>query len=425
MTVLDADHSRSAVNRKLVQLIASAAVGTGVFLSGFVIREPAPYELFLVVLMAVWACFGLKLPRSIMPLLVLLVLFNLGGLIAMSQMEQLYETPLYLAVTLFLSFTAVFYAAIIRSNPDYFRLVFNAYVVAAVVTTLLGIAGYFSLFPGAEIFTRYGRATGAFEDPNVFGPYLVLPALYLIYRMLIGRTVDLPMLAIPLLIIFAGVFLSFSRGAWGLFAISIVLLVGALFLQHTSGRIRLRILIVSAMAFVFLTIAILIALQIPSIAELFTSRAKLVQEYDSWRLGRFARHALGFLLAMEKPFGIGALEFGREFGEDTHNIWLKALLDYSWLGFICYLTLTFWTLASGFRILFRERPWQPYLLCAYVAFTGHILLGALIDMDHWRHFYLLLGLVWGGIALEWRHKSTTNASTTIDRQFEGSREPAR
>lgn len=419
MTVLDADFSRSAVNRKLIQLIVAVAVGTGVFLSGFVIREPAPYELFMAALMAVWAFFGLKFPRSIMPLLVLLVLFNLGGLVAMSQMEELYETPLYLAVTLFLSFTAVFYAAIIRSNPDFLKYMFNAYVAAAVVTTLLGIAGYFALFPGAEIFTRYGRATGAFEDPNVFGPYLVLPALYIIYRMLTGRTVELPLLAIPLLIIFAGVFLSFSRGAWGLFAISIVLLIGALFLQKTSGRFRLRILIVSAMAFVLLTVVLLIALQIPSIAELFTSRAKLVQEYDSWRLGRFARHGLGFLLAMEKPLGIGALEFGREFGEDTHNIWLKALLDYSWLGFVSYLILTFWTLASGFRILFRERPWQPYLLCAYIAFTGHILLGALIDMDHWRHFYLLLGLVWGGIALERRHQSARSNSAPKDQRFDG------
>lgn len=406
MTVLEAELSHSTTNRKLVRLMVSAAVGTSVFLSGFVLREPAPYELFMAALMAVWVIFGLRFSRSILPLLVLLVLFNLGGLIAMSQMEKLYETPLYLAITLFLSLTSVLIAAIVRTNSDYLRYIFNGYVAAAVVTTMLGIAGYFSLFPGAEIFTRYGRATGAFQDPNVFGPFLVLPATYLIHRMLVGRIVELPFLAAPLLIIFAGVFLSFSRGAWGLFAFSIAFLVAVLFLQKTSGRFRLRILVLSVIAFSVLTIATLIALQIPSVAELFTSRAKLVQEYDGWRLGRFARHGLGFLMAMENPLGVGALEFGRSFGEDTHNIWLKALLDYSWLGFVSYLTLTFWTLAAGFRILFRDRPWQPYLLCAYIAFAGHILLGSLIDMDHWRHFYLLLGLVWGGIALESQHQST-------------------
>ena len=31
-------------------------------------------------------------------------------------------------------------------------------------------------------------------------------------------------------------------------------------------------------------------------------------------------------------------------------------------------------------------------------------LGTVIDTDHWRHFYLLLGLIWGGIALEYRHQ---------------------
>jgi hypothetical protein len=39
-------------------------VAFGVFLSGFVINEPAPYELFLVVLIAIWALFGLKLSRT-------------------------------------------------------------------------------------------------------------------------------------------------------------------------------------------------------------------------------------------------------------------------------------------------------------------------------------------------------------------------
>ena len=43
-------------------------------------------------------------------------------------------------------------------------------------------------------------------------------------------------------------------------------------------------------------------------------------------------------MAMEHPLGIGPLEFGPIYGEDTHNIWLKALLDYGWLGFASWLT---------------------------------------------------------------------------------------
>ncbi len=112
---------------------------------------------------------------------------------------------------------------------------------------------------------------------------------------------------------------------------------------------------------------------------------------------------MGLMLATQKPFGIGPLEFGHLFGEDTHNIWLKALFDYSWLGFAAYVTMTMVTLAAGFRILFRDRPWQPYLLCAYIVYFGHVAIGNVIDTDHWRHFYLLLGIIWGCIALEAQH----------------------
>ena len=61
--------------------------------------------------------------------------------------------------------------------------------------------GYFHAFPGAEIFTHYDRATGAFQDPNVFGPFLVLPGIYLLYRHPDRPISRMPLLAVPLLII--------------------------------------------------------------------------------------------------------------------------------------------------------------------------------------------------------------------------------
>jgi O-antigen ligase len=250
----------------------------------------------------------------------------------------------------------------------------------------------------------YSRAAGAFQDPNVFGPFLAAPALFLLHGILTDRLRRLPLYALPLLVIAAGLFLSFSRGAWGLFAVSAAMMMGALFLQSRSNAFRLRIALMGAAALVLLALAVLAVLQLPGVAELFETRAHVVQDYDGARLGRFARHVLGFQLALEHPFGIGLLMFDDLFGEDTHNIWLKAILEYSWLGFASYVALILWTLAAGFRILFRDRPWQPFLLCAYIVLVGHVVLGAVIDTDHWRHFYLLLGLVWGAIALERRHQ---------------------
>ncbi|RWM73043.1 MULTISPECIES: O-antigen ligase family protein [Mesorhizobium] len=394
----------AAVNAKLIALIASSAVFLGAFLSGFVIAEPAPYDLYMVGLMAVWALFGLRISRAAAPLLVLLVVMNIGGMISMTQMSDIAGTPLYLSVSLFLAFTAVFFASVTSVQPNLYRVIFLAYVMSAVLTSLLGIAGYFHAFPGAEIFTKYERATGAFQDPNVFGPFLVLPGIYLLYLLLTGPISRMPLLAVPLLIITAGIFFSFSRGAWGMFGVSAILLTGALFLQSASGKFRLRVAVMTIAAVSLLVIAMLVILQLPGVSEMFSSRAQLEQSYDTARLGRFARYTIGFQMALEHPLGIGPLVFGTIFGEDTHDIWLKMLMDYGWLGFVSFLTLTCWTIAAGFRILLRDRPWQPYLLCAYVAFVGNIGLGTFIDIDHWRHVYLLLGLIWGAIALEYRHQ---------------------
>lgn len=404
MSAITHELAPAAINAKLIGLISTGAIALGVLLSGFVIREPAPYELYMAGLIAVWSLFGLRISRAITPLVVLLVTFNIGGMISMAQMSDLMSTPLYLAVSLFLAFTSIFFAAVTEADPKLYRVIFLAWVISAVVTSLLGILGYFGAVPGAEMFTKFGRAAGAFQDPNVFGPFLTLPGIYLLYRLLTGSFAKMPYYAVPLLIVTGGIFLSFSRGAWGLFGASAILLTGFLFLQSNSGMFRLRIVVMSVAALALLTVALLVVLQIPSIAELFTTRAQLVQDYDGARLGRFARYGIGFMLATEKPFGIGPLVFGQIYGEDTHNIWLKALMDYGWLGFASYLLLIVWTVAAGFRILLRDRPWQPYLLTSYVVFLGHIALGSVIDTDHWRHFYLLLGLIWGAIGLEARHQ---------------------
>ncbi|TGQ73158.1 MAG: O-antigen ligase family protein [Mesorhizobium sp.] len=404
MSAISHDLPRAAINAKLTALISSAAVGLGILLSGFVISEPAPYELYMAGLIAVWALFGLRISRAATPLLVLLVTMNIGGMISMTQMSDLANTPLYLAVSLFLAFSAVFFASVTAVQPSLYRLIFIAYVISAVMTSLLGIAGYFHVFPGAEMFTKYDRAAGAFQDPNVFGPFLVLPGIYLLYLLLTSPVTRMPLLAAPLLIISSGIFFSFSRGAWGMFAVSAVLLTGCLFLQSNSGKFRLRVVIMTVAALSLLTIAMIVILQLPGVAEMFSNRAHLEQSYDTARLGRFARYTIGFQMAMEHPFGIGPLVFGTIFGEDTHDIWLKMLMDYGWLGFVSFVTLVVWTISAGFRILLRDRPWQPYLLCAYVAFIGNIGLGTFIDIDHWRHMYLLLGLVWGAIALEYRHQ---------------------
>lgn len=387
----------------VARLAGFGMLGLGVLLSGFVMSEPAPYEMMMVGLVAVWFLSGLRISRSTGALLALLVTFNVGGLLSLTVMNDLAGGPLYIAVSLFLALTSVFYAAIIEEYPGVLRLIFRAWVVSALLTGSLGILGYFHAFPGSEVFTLYDRAKGAFQDPNVFGPFLVTPCLFLIHGLLTGKLRQAPLRIAGLLVLTLAVFLSFSRAAWVLFLFTVCGLVFVMLLKERTGAFRLKIVTLSFAAVVMMIGAMAFALQSEKVSGLFSSRTQLVQEYDGGYLGRFDRHRLGFEMAMEKPLGIGPMVFSTMFPEDEHNIWLKSLTTYGWLGFLSYVALMAWTISFGFRYLLRDRPWQPYLMIAWIVIVGHAVIGNVIDTDHWRHFYLLLGLLWGCRALEQRH----------------------
>jgi hypothetical protein len=68
---------------------------------------------------------------------------------------------------------------------------------------------------------------------------------------------------------------------------------------------------------------------------------------------------------------------------------------YGWLGGAAYLALVLVTLAVGLRGALMPAPWQFYLAAAYGVFVGEVVEGMIVDTDHWRHFYLMLGLIWG------------------------------
>ena len=373
------------------------------FLGAFVIREPAPYELVLLAVMAGFMLFGMRLSALAVTLALIFVVFNFGGLLSMFTMADYKGIPLYLAVSLFLGLTSVFWCAAIESDMARLRSLMRGYVIGAVITSLIGIGGYFGAFPGAEMFTRHGRAAGAFQDPNVFGPFLILPCLYLLYGLIYRSPSLAPLRAGLLAILLFGLFLSFSRGAWGALVVSGAIFYLLLFATETSQAKRAQLLMLAGTGLVALVVALIIALQFDAVSQMFEQRARVVQEYDGARLGRFARHAIGFQWALENPLGIGPLEFGLILGEDTHNIWVKSLMAYGWIGFASWLALTIITVVGGARLLGRERAWQPYLMCAWAVFIAHILLAWLIDIDHWRHAYMIIGIIWGCMALEIRH----------------------
>ena len=387
--------------------IGNFMLGLVVFLVGFVFFEPAPYELLIVPMLVVWFAFGLTIKRGFLPLTLMMLCFVCGGMIAATQKADVGGSFFYIVVTTFLATTSIFYAALIAEKPgERLRIVFNAYISAAVIGALIGILAYFHVLPNSETFLFAGRAAGPFEDPNVFGPFLALPILFLLRQILVQPLNRNLLNLLGLMILLAAVFLAFSRAAWGLTVFGIIMMIAMVFISSKSSRLRTKITIMSVFMIIILAGMLVFALSFEAVSTLFSERARLVQSYDGARFGRFARYSYGIEWIMERPLGYGFGKSRETFGEDTHNVYIKAFLVNGWLGGIAYLSLVGTTIYAGLKNILKERPWQGYLQACVIVIIGHAIIGLVVDTDRWRHLYLVYGLTWGMIAAEriWQYR---------------------
>jgi hypothetical protein len=291
----------------------------------------------------------------------------------------------------------VFFAVVAAENTAArMAVITRAWTIAAFIAALAGIAGYFRLFPGAfDLFTLYGRAKGTFNDPNVFGPFLILPMLIAMQAFYAGTRGQMIRATAVLGVLTIALLLSFSRGAWVHFALSAVIMTALLFLTAGTRAERLRILLVVVAGFALLAVFVAVLLSIDTVAQLMQERASLNQSYDSGPMGRFGRHAYGWQMALDLPLGIGPLQFTRYFPEDAHNVYLNAFMSGGWAAGIAYHVLVGLTLFVGLLASFRRAPWQPATIAIFATFGGLAFEGKIIDTDHWRHFWALGGLLWG------------------------------
>lgn len=366
---------------------------------GVVIIEPSPYEFACLAAMLIFISTGLRLRAGFLPLIILLFTINIGYTICAVSLMGDSKIVNWILTSWYMAVTAVFFAMVLSEDTERrLSALCNGLIIAGIVTSILAIGGYFRILPGSDSFTLYGRAAGGFKDPNVLGAFLILPALVALQRMLDGNLKRFVTNGVILGVIALAILLSFSRAAWGLLGAAGLATMGLMFAISRSSRQRARIVGLAIIAAAALALLVAILLSMDSVAQLFKERASFDQSYDVGRFGRFGRHMLGAQMALDLPFGIGPLQFTRFFPEDTHNSFLNAFMSGGWISGIAYPALVFGTLWLGFRHLFVRVPWQKSYIVIYVAFAGTLAESFIIDTDHWRHFFLLLGALWGMMA---------------------------
>ncbi len=365
-----------------------------IFTSFFAMVEPSPHDVMMGPLGLVCVIAGVGLQRQILPLLLLLVAWNVSGLFALFELEMKRDVLQYTAVSFYLGIAAILVACIVaQDSVRRMNVIKFAYIAGALISAVIGIAAYFKLVPSSDLFLLYDRARSTFKDPNVFGPFLILPLLFLIQSILV-RGPRLFTTGATLLLLIALV-LSFSRGAWFHLVLSATIMIVLMVLTASSQRARTRIIAFTGLAVGAVGGMLAALFSVGSLRAMLMQRAQLVQSYDVGEGGRFRLQELALQSLFNSPLGFGPLEFGRMFGLQQHNSYLQAFIVYGWIGGVAYAVMVVLTLIVGLRACLIRTPWQPCLIAAYGAFIGEAAESFIIDTDHWRHYFLILGIVWG------------------------------
>jgi hypothetical protein len=406
-TAITASPRLLAVQRLLVWLVAAS--GAIVFI------EPSPYEIMTLGSAVLFCATGLRMRLVLIPLLLLIVLINIGYSIGAIPFYDKSEVANWIATSWYMAVTVMFFAMVMSEDTtarlDMLR---SGLVAGAVVAAASAVAGYLNLVPGGyDLLTLYGRARGTFKDPNVLGAFLILPALFALQSVVSDHFAKACRNGIAFGIMALAILLAFSRAAWGGLAITAAFMLAMMILTSRTPAQRSRILMTSVVAIVLVVLLIAVLLSFDSTADMFRQRASFDQSYDEGRFGRFGRHILGADMALDLPFGIGPLQFHNYFPEDTHNSYLNAFMSGGWLAGLCYPTLIAVTVVLGFRHLLKPVPWQRAYLAVFAAFLGTVGEAFIIDTDHWRHFWTMLGTMWGLFAAAQAYKTQPNSAVSV------------
>lgn len=337
---------------------------------GFVQIEPAPTDIlnFFLIILTFFTGMRLAIFKNIycwLPIIILMFGFSIVPA-APNDHLRFYLIDIYLSLFFFCL------VSVIKTEQDLKKLI-ETYAKSTLLYTILTLFLYFS---GNTEVTKYGRLCGFFKDPNVFGPFLILPFLYY-YNALVKELRIIHIVAVLTFLI--AIVLSGSRGAWINLATAICFLMA--FSKHKNFKYRLKSLFIPSI-FAAFALGFLFTTNSEEILDKLSSRLAL-QSYDSDRWNAFVT---SINLSILNPFGVGAGNADQFVGMAVHNTFLRLILE---RGFLIILFLVAWLFESRLRLSLCQKPSSGIIIASIV---GLVVNSLVVDTLHWRHAWLLFGL---------------------------------
>ena len=365
------------------------------FFTCFTFLRPSPYDFAAIPTVLLWFALGIRLHRGAVPLAALLLIYHAALVVALvpylDEPDPVEWTvqALYLCVTGF--FFVMFFSDRTRARAE---LGLRAYVASALFASVCGVVAFFQT-PGSEfLFRMDGRAAGVFEDPNLLGSFLIPALLYLARGLLVGDARRPVPTALALLLVAGAEFLSFSRGAWGAALVGLAAMAVMAYATEPGAAVRRRIVRAALVTGFAGGLGLGALLSVGEVAEVFTNRAKVTQDYDEGETGRFGNQLRSLPMLVERPAGFGPLRFRLVFSLEPHNSYIGAFANGGWVGGVAFLGLVLTTACVGFRLCLTASPYRRLAQVAWPALLVLYLQAFQIDVEKWRQTYFLLGLVW-------------------------------
>lgn len=387
-------------------------VWIAVALGVMAIFEPSPSDIGIAGLIVFGFLNGnLRWNQKLTLPFMLLGLFILANLISLCYATDVKQGALYFSITLFMIASWLFVVGLLgRYGERGMLCVMSAFTIAGVVSATLAIASYFNLAPLLNDWVLfYDRIKGFFKDPNVFGPYLVIAAVYALHRLQLNASLSrkLSWLA-SFLIASLGVLLCYSRAAWMNYAVTLLFFFGLNWIANRRTAAARRSLISFVLVAVIVSACLAYALTIPQVGEVVAYRTEL-QDYDA---DRFITQTAALRLGFSNPLGVGPAQSFALLDYATHNLYLRIFSENGVLGFLSLAAFLLLTLARSLVLSFRARKPTQRAMFALVtaAICGTLLNSFTIDTLHWRHFWLLLALGWMPL---WKSASVRNGRTAL------------
>jgi len=380
-------------------------------LSSFVFIEPSPFDIFFAfTLIFAIAAGHLHFSSRLTIVWILITLYVITSLVSLINADDLEIGLRFFGINLYLCILMLFISVLIDTyGYEPIEIIFKSITCSILISVILSLAGFFDVLPIRELIAPLDRLKGFFKDPNVFGPAVEVALMYVYYKINSTKAKRLRniIIIIPLAL---AVLLAYSRAGWLALVLSLICYSFFITFQSRSKTAMLKF-IFSVFGFIFIAGLSWIIADAAGLTELAKQRFAL-QSYDE---DRFMVQRILFEKSFDYILGAGPGQSEVYLGTFYNNIegsnsaqqtLLRIFFENGFPGalvfslFLCYLCFL--------SLKISLSKWQFSGISAVVSslFYGMLLCSIVVDTLHWRHFWVIAGMICGLYILYSRRNST-------------------